>query len=30
MPEVRLLPFIEQFTAMLAELPLSAETFGAV
>ena len=30
MPEVRLLPLIEQFAAMLAELPLFADTFGAV
>jgi hypothetical protein len=30
MPEVRLLPLIEQFAAMLAELSLFADTFGAV
>ncbi len=30
MPEVRLLPLIEQFAAMLAELPLFADTFGAI
>ena len=30
MPEVRLLPLIERFAAMLAELPLFANTFGAV
>jgi Transposase DDE domain len=30
MPEVRLLPLIEQFATMLAELPLFADTFGAI
>ena len=30
MPEPRLLPLIERFTAMLAELPVFADTFGAV
>jgi hypothetical protein len=30
MPEVRLLPLIEWFTTMLAELPVFADTFGAI
>jgi hypothetical protein len=30
MPELRLLPLIERFATMLAELPLFADTFGAV
>jgi hypothetical protein len=30
MPEVRLLPLIEQFTTMLAELPVFADTFGVI
>jgi len=30
MPELRLLPLIERFAAMLAELPLFADTFDAV
>jgi hypothetical protein len=30
MPEARLLPLIERFTAMLAELPVFADTFGVV
>jgi hypothetical protein len=30
MPEVRLLPLIERFTTMLAELPVFADTFGAI
>jgi hypothetical protein len=30
MPEVRLLPLIERFTVMLAELPVFADTFGVV
>jgi len=30
MPEVRLLPLIERFTMMLAEIPVFANTFGAV
>jgi len=27
---VRLLPLIERFTTMLAELPVFADTFGAI
>jgi hypothetical protein len=30
MPEVRLLPLIERFTAMLAKIPVFANPFGAV
>ena len=30
MPEMRLLPLIERFAAMLGELPLFADTFGTV
>jgi hypothetical protein len=30
MPELRLLPLIERFVTMLAELPVFADTFGAV
>ena len=30
MPEARLLPLIEKFAAMLAEVPVFAETFGIV
>jgi hypothetical protein len=30
MPEVRLLPLIERFTTMLAELPVFVDTFGAI
>jgi hypothetical protein len=30
MPELRLLPLIDRFAAMLAELPVFADTFGAV
>ena len=30
MPEARLLPLIERFTAILAELPVFADTFGVV
>jgi hypothetical protein len=30
MPELRLLPLIEQFAAMLAQLPVFADAFGAV
>jgi hypothetical protein len=30
MPELRPVPLIEQFAAMLAELPILADTFGAV
>jgi hypothetical protein len=30
MPETRLLPLIEQFTVMLAEVPVFADTFGVV
>ena len=30
MPEVRLLPLIERFTTMLAELPVLADTFAAI
>ncbi len=30
MPEVRLLPLIERFTTILAELPVFADTCGAV
>lgn len=30
MPEVRLLPLIERFTTLLAELPAFADTFGAI
>ena len=30
MPEARLLPLIERYTAMLAELPVFADTFGVV
>ena len=30
MPELRLLPLIERFAAMLAQLPVFADTFGAV
>ncbi len=30
MPEPRLLPLIEQFAAILAELPVFADTFGVV
>jgi hypothetical protein len=30
MPEVRLLPLIERFTTMLAELPVFADTFGTI
>jgi hypothetical protein len=29
MPELRLLPLIEQFAAMLAQLPVFADAFGA-
>jgi hypothetical protein len=28
MPELRLLPLIERFAVMLAELPVFADTFG--
>jgi hypothetical protein len=28
MPELRLLPLIKRFAAMLAELPVFADTFG--
>jgi len=30
MPEARLLPLIERFAAMLAELPIFAGTFGVI
>ena len=30
MPEVRLLPLIERFTTMRAELPVLADTFAAI
>jgi len=30
MPEERLLPLVEKFAAMLAEVPVFAETFGVV
>jgi len=30
MPEMRLLPLIERFAAMLAELPVFADTFGTI
>jgi len=30
MPDVRLLPLVERFAQMLAELPVFADTFGAV
>jgi hypothetical protein len=30
MPELRLMPLIERFAAMLAELPVFADTFGAI
>ena len=30
MPERRLLPLVERFAAMLAELPVFADTFGVV
>jgi hypothetical protein len=30
MPELRLLPLIERFATMLAELPLFADTFEAI
>ena len=30
MPELRLLPLVERFAAMLAELPVFADTFGVV
>ena len=30
MPQTRLLPLVERFAAMLAELPVFADTFGAV
>jgi hypothetical protein len=30
MPELRLLPLIEQFAVMLAQLPVFADTFAAV
>ena len=30
MPEIRLLPLIERFAAMLAEVPAFADTFGAI
>jgi hypothetical protein len=30
MPLLRLLPLIERFAAMLAELPVFADTFGGV
>lgn len=30
MPDLRLLPLVERFTAMLAELPVFADTFGVV
>ena len=30
MPEPRLLPLVERFAAVLAELPVFADTFGAV
>jgi hypothetical protein len=30
MPDARLLPLTERFAAMLAELPVFADTFGAV
>jgi hypothetical protein len=30
MPQARLSPLIERFTAMLAELPVFANTFGAL
>jgi hypothetical protein len=30
MPEHRLLPMVEQFAAMLTELPVLADTFGPI
>jgi hypothetical protein len=30
MPELRLLPLVERFAAMLAEVPAFADTFGAI
>jgi hypothetical protein len=30
MPDPRLLPLVERFAAMLAELPVFADTFGVV
>ncbi len=30
MPEHRLLPLVEQFAAMLAELPVLADTLGSI
>jgi hypothetical protein len=30
MPQPRLMPLIDRFAAMLAELPVFADTFGAV
>jgi hypothetical protein len=30
MPDPRLLPLIERFAAMLAEIPMFADTFGVV
>jgi len=30
MPEHRLLPLVERFTAMIAELPVFADTFGPI
>jgi hypothetical protein len=30
MPELRLLPLVERFATMLAELPVFADTFGAI
>jgi hypothetical protein len=30
MPDKRLLPLIEKFAAMLAKVPVFADTFGAV
>ncbi len=30
MPEMRLLPLIERFAAMLAEVPAFADTFGPI
>jgi hypothetical protein len=30
MPDVRLLPLVERFAQMLAEVPVFANTFGAV
>jgi hypothetical protein len=30
MPELRLLPLVERFAAMLAEVPAFADTFGSI